>query len=133
MNNYVALKEKLISSFSQNVPTQNMTELEEKMQSLISKFTVASDQKEIDKLLKEKLVNQYEETKENITFATLIEKLKNNFIVSLLIFDTDYTFSNLLLKKYDSLDKATEYFNDLKMNIQTMDINSLSLYIFNNL
>lgn len=133
MNNYVALKEKLISSFSQNVPTQNMTELEEKMQSLISKFTVASDQKEIDKLLKEKLVNQYEETKENITFATLIEKLKNNFIVSLLIFDTDYTFSNLLLKKYDSLDKATEYFNDLKKNIQTMDINSLSLYIFNNL
>lgn len=133
MNNYVALKEKLISSFSQNVPTQNMTELEEKMQSLISKFTVASDQKEIDKLLKEKLVNQYEETKENITFATLIEKLKNNFIVSLLIFDTDYTFSNLLLKKYDSLDKATEYFNDLKKNIQTMDINLLSLYIFNNL
>lgn len=133
MNNYVALKEKLMSSFSQNVPIQNITELEEKMQFLISKFTIASDKKEIDKLLKEKLVNQYEETKENITFATLIEKLKNNFIVSLLIFDTDYTFSNLLLKKYDSLDKATEYFNDLKKNIQTMNINSLSLYILNNL
>lgn len=133
MNNYVALKEKLISSFSQNIPIQNITELEEKMQSLISKFTIASDQKEIDKLLKEKIVNQYEETKENITFATLIEKLKNNFIVSLLIFDTDYTFSNLLLKKYNSLEKATEYFNDIKKNIQTMDINSLSLYILDNL
>lgn len=133
MNNYVALKEKLMSSFSQNIPIQNTNELEEKMQSLISKFTIASDQKEIDKLLKEKLVNRYEETKENITFATLIEKLKNNFIVSLLIFDTDYTFSNLLLKKYDSLEKATEYFNDIKKNIQTMDINSLSLYILGNL
>lgn len=56
MNNYVALKEKLMSSFSQNVPIQNITELEEKMQFLISKFTIASDKKEIDKLLKEKLV-----------------------------------------------------------------------------
>lgn len=133
MNNYLDLKEKLMSSFSKNVPIQNMTELEEKVQNLVSKFTIASDQKEIDKLLKEKLVNQYEEKKGNVTFATLIEKLKNNFIVSLIIFDTDYTFSNLLTKEYDSLENATDYFSQLKKNIQTMDINSLSLYIIDNL
>ena len=129
MNNYLALKEKLMSNLSENTPIQNLTETEKKLQSLITKFSVASDQKEIDKMLNEKLVNQYEERKENITFATLIKKSKNNFVVSLIIFDTDFTYSNVFLKEYESLENATEYFNHLKNSIQTMDISSLSLYI----
>ncbi len=133
MNNYLALKEKLMSNLSENTPIQNLTETEKKLQSLITKFSVASDQKEIDKMLNEKLVNQYEERKENITFATLIKKSKNNFVVSLIIFDTDFTYSNVFLKEYESLENATEYFNHLKNSIQTMDISSLSLYILNNL
>ena len=39
MNNYLALKEKLMSNLSENTPIQNLTETEKKLQSLITKFS----------------------------------------------------------------------------------------------
>ena len=130
MNNYKILKEKLSSySIKNNTNIEDLTDLEKKFSELTSKFTISPTQTEVDKILKEKLVEQYEEQKENITFSTLIENYNNLYFVYMIIFDTDYTYSNLLLKSYSNLEDAKLYFNELKSTIKNNDINTLSLYI----
>ena len=131
---YNALKQALKEKCSKNsTPVKNLNELEKNFQELVSKFTIPSDSKELKKMLNEKLINQYEEMKDGVTFATLIEKEQEKYLVYYIIFDTDFTYSNLLLKEYNSLLDAENYFNNLKSKIINNDINNLSTYILNNL
>ena len=133
-DNYNALKQALKEKCSKNsTPVKNLNELEKNFQELVSKFTIPSDSKELKKMLNEKLINQYEEMKDGVTFATLIEKEQEKYLVYYIIFDTDFTYSNLLLKEYNSLLDAENYFNNLKSKIINNDINNLSTYILNNL
>ena len=97
-DNYNALKQALKEKCSKNsTPVKNLNELEKNFQELVSKFTIPSDSKELKKMLNEKLINQYEEMKDGVTFATLIEKEQEKYLVYYIIFDTDFTYSNLLL------------------------------------
>ena len=133
-DNYNALKQALKEKCSKNsTPVKNLNELEKNFQELVSKFTIPSDSKELKKMLNVKLINQYEEMKDRVTFATLIEKEQEKYLVYYIIFDTDFTYSNLLLKEYNSLLDAENYFNNLKSKIINNDINNLSTYILNNL
>jgi len=63
---------------------------------------------------------------------SLFKQLLNiNIFVSLLIFDEEYTYSNLLVKVYDKkkLSEAKIYFNELKELIINNSINYLSKII----
>ncbi len=44
----------------------------------------------------------------------------------MIIFDIDYTFSNLNAKMYDNLEEANTYFSSLKDLIKNNDLESLS-------
>ena len=84
--------------------------------------------KDIDEILKDRIVDQYELEKENITFATLIERTPKNLVVSVIIFDVDITYSNLLVRTYDfnQLEEAKKYFNELKTLIIGCNVSELS-------
>ena len=84
-----------------------------------------------DALLKEKIIDSYEEEKSGVTFGTLLEKNKNKLIVSLLIFDTEETYSNLLVKTYNinDLPEAKIYFNELKDLVIKNNLDNLSKII----
>lgn len=129
-NNYSILKDKLVDSYKKNNKIID-SDLQKKFNELSSKFIITSDKREISKVLKEKLVNNYEEIKSGVTFATLIEKLNNFYFVSMTIFDKDFIYSNILKKKLTSLDLATLYFEELKQAIINNDKDSLSFYILN--
>ena len=127
-NNYSQLKEKL-SSMKNDKGVENLTDLETRFIELTKKFTVPLTTDEIDNILKEKLVDKYEEEKDSVTFATLIEKVETNYIVSMIIFDTDYTYSNILPMSFLTVDTAKPYFNELKEAIKTKNKEELSLFI----
>lgn len=119
---------------SKNDKVKNITELENKFTNLMNLLGIESDDTnsiDYDALLKEKIVDSYEEEKSGVTFGTLLEKNKNKLIVSLLIFDTEETYSNLLVKTYDieDLSKAQIYFDELKTLVIKNDLDNLSKII----
>ena len=103
-NKYLELKEKLTS--------QSNIELQKKFFELAQKFTDPTDK--VKSILNDNLVSQFEEAKDNITFGVFIKKQNNSYYVSMIIFDTDYTFSNLNAKTYNNLEEANTYFSSLK-------------------
>ena len=88
---YLELKEKLLTDY----------ELQKKIFELAQKFTDPADK--VKSILNDNIVNQFEEVKDNITFGAFIKKQNNSYCVSMIIFDIDYTFSNLNAKTYDDL------------------------------
>ena len=50
----------------------------------------------------------------------------------MIIFDTDYTFSNLNAKTYNNLEEANTYFSSLKDLIKNNDLESLSASLLKN-
>lgn len=121
-NKYLELKEKLTS--------QSNIELQKKFFELSQKFTDPTDK--VKSILNDNLVNQFEETKDNITFGVFIKKQNNSYYVSIIIFDTDYTFSNLNAKTYNNLEEANTYFSSLKDLIKNNDLESLSASLLKN-
>ena len=121
-NKYLELKEKLTS--------QSNIELQKKFFELAQKFTDPTDK--VKSILNDNLVNQFEETKDNITFGVFIKKQNNSYYVSMIIFDTGYTFSNLNAKTYDNLEDANTYFSSLKDLIRNNDLESLSASLLKN-
>lgn len=121
-NKYLELKEKLTS--------QSNIELQKKFFELAQKFTNPTDK--VKSVLNDNLVNQFEETKDNITFGAFIKKQNSNYYVSMIIFDTDYTFSNLNAKTYNNLEEANTYFSSLKDLIKNNDLESLSASLLKN-
>ena len=121
-NKYLELKEKLTS--------QSNIELQKKFFELAQKFTNPTDK--VKSILNDNLVNQFEETKDNITFGVFIKKQNNSYYVSIIIFDTDYTFSNLNAKTYNNLEEANTYFSSLKDLIKNNDLESLSASLLKN-
>ena len=121
-NKYLELKEKLTS--------QSNIELQKKFFELAQKFTHPTDK--VKSVLNDNLVNQFEETKDNITFGAFIKKQNSNYYVSMIIFDTDYTFSNLNAKTYNNLEEANTYFSSLKDLIKNNDLESLSASLLKN-
>ena len=121
-NKYLELKEKLTS--------QSNIELQKKFFELAQKFTTPTDK--VKSVLNDNLVNQFEETKDNITFGAFIKKQNNSYYVSMIIFDTDYTFSNLNAKTYNNLEDANIYFSSLKDLIRNNNLESLSASLLKN-
>ena len=121
-NKYLELKEKLTS--------QSNIKLQKKFFELAQKFTDPTDK--VKSILNDNLVNQFEETKDNITFGVFIKKQNNSYYVSIIIFDTDYTFSNLNAKTYNNLEEANTYFSSLKDLIKNNDLESLSASLLKN-
>ena len=117
---YLELKEKLLTDY----------ELQKKFFELAQKFTNPTDK--VKSVLNDNLVNQFEETKDNITFGAFIKKQNSNYYVSMIIFDTDYTFSNLNAKTYNNLEEANTYFSSLKDLIRNNDLESLSASLLKN-
>ncbi len=117
---YLELKEKLLTDY----------ELQKKIFELAQKFTNPTDK--VKSVLNDNLVNQFEETKDNITFGAFIKKQNSNYYVSMIIFDTDYTFSNLNAKTYNNLEEANTYFSSLKDLIKNNDLESLSASLLKN-
>ena len=119
---------------SKNDKVKNITELENKFTNFMNLIGIESDSTnniDYDALLKEKIIDSYEEEKSGVTFGTLLEKNKNKLIVSLLIFDTEETYSNLLVKTYDmeDLSEAQIYFEELKDLVIKNDLDNLSKII----
>lgn len=119
---------------SKNDKVKNITELENKFTNFMNLLGIESDDSnniDYDALLKEKIVDSYEEEKSGVTFGTLLEKNKNKLIVSLIIFDTEETYSNLLVKTYDmeDLSEAQIYFEELKDLVIKNDLDNLSKII----
>ena len=121
-NKYLELKEKLTS--------QSNIELQKKFFELAQKFTDPTDK--VKSILNDNLVSQFEEAKDNITFGVFINIQNNSYYVSMIIFDTDYTFSNLNAKTYNNLEEANTYFSSLKDLIKNNDLESLSASLLKN-
>ena len=132
-DDYAILKQKLNDSYNKNISDLNdFIDLKNCIINLVNDINDNSDKtKDIDDILKEKIVDQYELEKENITFATLIERTSKNLVVSVIIFDVDVTYSNLLVRtyKFNQLEEAKTYFNELKSLIIDCDISELSKII----
>jgi len=129
-----ALLKQYNKKVSKNNKVKNITELENKFTNFMNLLGIESDDTsniDYDALLKEKIVDSYEEEKSGVTFGTLLEKNKNKLIVSLLIFDTEETYSNLLVKTYDieDLSEAQIYFDELKDLVIKNDLDNLSKII----
>lgn len=129
-----ALLKQYNKKVSKNDKVKNITELENKFTNFMNLLGIESDDSnniDYDALLKEKIVDSYEEEKSGVTFGTLLEKNKNKLIVSLIIFDTEETYSNLLVKTYDmeDLSEAQIYFDELKDLVIKNDLDNLSKII----
>ena len=118
---------------SRNDKVKSIKELEDKFDKFMSMLGIESEPttKDYETMLKEKIIDSYEEEKENITFGALLENSNNNLIVSLLIFDKEFTYSNLLVKVFDKyqLNEAKLYFDELKNIIINNNLNDLSKII----
>ena len=129
-----ALLKQYNKKVSKNDKVKNITELENKFTNFMNLLGIESDATnnvDYDALLKEKIVDSYEEEKSGVTFGILLEKNKNKLIVPLLIFDTEETYSNLLVKTYDidDLTEAKIYFNELKDLVIKNNLDNLSKLI----
>ena len=129
-DDYAILRQKLNDSYNKNILNlNNFDDLKKSIIDLVNDVDDNNDKtKDIDEILKDRIVDQYELEKENITFATLIERTPKNLVVSVIIFDVDITYSNLLVRTYDfnQLEEAKKYFNELKTLIIGCNVSELS-------
>lgn len=129
-DDYAILRQKLNDSYNKNIlDLNNFDDLKKSIIDLVNDVDDNNDKtKDIDEILKDRIVDQYELEKENITFATLIERTPKNLVVSVIIFDVDITYSNLLVRTYDfnQLEEAKKYFNELKTLIIGCNVSELS-------
>ena len=117
-----------------NAKIKNIEDLQEKLLLFLEQDNKNTEE-DYQSIIAEKIIDQYEEEKEDITFGVLLENAKDKLIVSLLIFDTDYTYSNLLRQDYDKekIDKAKVYYMQLKDMIVNNDKDTLSKLIIEKL
>lgn len=108
--------------------------LDEKMMKMLNYLISDTTKKEYNNL-DDRIITQYEETKEDVTFGIVIESINNYLLTYLLIFEQDKTYSNILLKKYnkDKLLEAKKYFMELKDMIVNNDKDKLSELIIDKL
>lgn len=108
--------------------------LDEKMMKMLNYLISDTTKKEYNNLT-DRIITQYEETKEDVTFGIVIESINNYLLTYLLIFEQDKTYSNILLKKYnkDKLLEAKKYFMELKDMIVNNDKDKLSKLIIDKL
>lgn len=133
-NYYKSLKKKLLENYTKILSSlEELSEIEKRYFELSKRFTIPSGSKEIDKVLIERIVEQYKEEKNSVIFATLIENIDDSYCVSVNIFDYDYKYYNVLYKKYSNLKDSKLYFEKLKNVIKNNDKNSISLYILENM
>lgn len=129
-DDYAILKQKLNNYYNKNISDlNNFTELKKSIIDLVNDINDNSDKtKDIDSIIKDRIVEQYELEKEGITFGALIERTSKNLVVSVIIFDVDVTYSNLLVRTYNfnQLDEAKKYFSELKTLIVDCNVSELS-------
>ena len=108
--------------------------LDEKMMKMLNYLISDTTKKEYNNLA-DRIITQYEETKEDVTFGIVIESINNYLLTYLLIFEQDKTYSNILLKKYnkDKLLEAKKYFMELKDMIVNNNKDKLSKLIIDKL
>lgn len=108
--------------------------LDEKMMKMLNYLISDTTKKEYNNLA-DRIITQYEETKEDVTFGIVIESINNYLLTYLLIFEQDKTYSNILFKKYnkDKLLEAKKYFMELKDMIVNNDKDKLSKLIIDKL
>lgn len=129
-DDYAILKQKLNNYYNKNISDlNNFTELKKSIIDLVNDINDNNDKtKDIDSIIKDRIVEQYELEKEGITFGALIERTSKNLVVSVIIFDVDVTYSNLLVRTYNfnQLDEAKKYFSELKTLIVDCNVSELS-------
>ena len=128
-NSYLMLKNKLNS-----VSSSEEIQLDEKMQKMLD-YLVGDTTKDASSIIVDRIVSQYEETKENITFGVVVENADNYYLTYILIFEKDKTYSNVLLRKFnkDKIMEAKSYFMELKDMIVNNDLSTLSNLIVDKL
>ncbi|MDD2494524.1 MAG: hypothetical protein PHE29_04950 [Tissierellia bacterium] len=111
-------------------------DLENHIHKLLNLFTSNENNivDNIDKKLAGRLIDQYEEKKENdIIVGVLNEKVKNDYFVYITIFETDVAYERILFKKFTDIDQSKSYFEELKTLININNIESLSKKILEKL
>lgn len=129
-DDYAILKQKLNDSYNKNISDlNNFDDLKKSIIDLVNDINDNNNKtKDIDSIIKDRIVEQYELEKDGITLGTLIERTPEKLVVSVIIFDVDVTYSNLLVRTYDfnQLEKAKKYFNELKTLIVDCNVSELS-------
>lgn len=108
--------------------------LDEKMIKMLNYLIGDNTKKEYNNLA-DRIITQYEESKDDVTFGIVIENINNYLLTYLLIFEQDKTYSNILLRKYnkDKLFEAKKYFMELKDMVMNNDKDKLSKLIIDKL
>lgn len=126
---YSALKSKL-----DFVSKKEKNEFDDKMKKMLS-FLVGDIESDYSNIIADKIISQYEETKNDITFGVVIENDNKQYLTYILIFEKEKTYSNILLRKFDKhkIIEAKNYFTELKDMIVNNDISKLSKLIIDKL
>ena len=112
----------------------NMIEIDDNMKKMLN-YLVDNNCDDYTSLIANRIVSQYEETKDDITFGVVVENADSNYLTYILIFEKDKTYSNVLLRKFynDKIMEAKSYFMELKDMIINNDLNKLSHLIIDKL
>jgi len=112
----------------------NMIEIDDNMKKMLN-YLVDNNCDDYTSLIANRIVSQYEETKDDITFGVVVENADIYYLTYILIFEKDKTYSNVLLRKFDKdkIMKAKSYFMELKDMIINNDLNKLSHLIIDKL
>lgn len=112
----------------------NMIEIDDNMKKMLN-YLVDNNCDDYTSLIANRIVSQYEETKDDITFGVVVENADSYYFTYILIFEKDKTYSNVLLRKFDKdkIMEAKSYFMELKDMIINNDLNKLSHLIIDKL
>lgn len=112
----------------------NMVEIDDNMKKMLN-YLVDNNCDDYTSLIANRIVTQYEETKDDITFGVVVENADSYYLTYILIFEKDKTYSNVLLRKFDKdkIMEAKTYFIELKDMIINNDLNNLSHLIIDKL
>lgn len=112
----------------------NMIEIDDNMKKMLN-YLVDNNCDDYTSLIANRIVSQYEETKDDITFGVVVENADSYYLTYILIFEKDKTYSNVLLRKFDKdkIMEAKSYFMELKDMIINNDLNKLSHLIIDKL
>ncbi len=112
----------------------NMIEIDDNMKKMLN-YLVNNNCDDYTSLIANRIVSQYEETKDDITFGVVVENADSYYLTYILIFEKDKTYSNVLLRKFDKdkIMEAKSYFMELKDMIINNDLNKLSHLIIDKL
>ncbi|MFA6778090.1 MAG: hypothetical protein WCR80_06635 [Bacilli bacterium] len=132
-NNIEDINKRKLDLYNENSKMKfiSYAELEEYFKSLSNKFTLTKNNKEdIEKKFKTKIIDQCEISKNNdITFGILNEKNYKVYHVTLIIFEKEIIYSNILHRSFNCLKESKIYFSDLKYLIMNNDLEQISKYI----